>query len=72
VGADVMTLKLVESQVKFLTDNRGIRTHAVIPLKEYEELLEDLHDLATAHSRMNEEDIPVEEAFQRLDQNEAV
>ncbi len=41
-----MTTTLIQTRVKFLTDKRGRRTHAVVPLKEYEELLEDLRDLA--------------------------
>jgi hypothetical protein len=67
-----MTTTIIEPKVKFITDKRGRRTHAVVPLKEWEELLEDLNDLALGRSRMDEEDIPMEEAFKRLEQNEAV
>jgi len=67
-----MNTTFTNPEAIFLKDRRGRRTHAVVPIKEYEELLDDLHDLATAHSRLNEEDIPMEEAFQRLEQNEAV
>ncbi len=65
-----MATTLLEPHVKFLTDKRGRRTHAVVPLKEYEELLEDLRDLSLGHSRLSEEDIPMEEAFERLRRHE--
>ena len=31
---------------RYIVDEKGKRTAVVLPLKEYEELLEDLHDLA--------------------------
>ncbi len=70
--ARLMTTEITEPKVKFIVDKRGRRTHAVVPLKEYEELLEDLHDLALGLSRLNEEDIPMEEAFKRLESDETV
>jgi len=67
-----MTTSTLSPKVKFLTDKLGRRTHAVVPLKDYEELLEDLHDLSLGLSRLGEEDIPMEEAFKRLAPNEKV
>lgn len=67
-----MPSELIEPKVKYLTDKRGRRTHAVLPLHEYQELLEDLHDLSLGLSRLHEEDVPMDEAFERLSRNGAV
>ena len=40
--------------VQYLTDESGQKTAVVIPLSDYEELLEDLQDLATIANRRNE------------------
>ena len=40
--------------VQYLTDESGEKTAVVIPLSDYEDLLEDLHDLATVANRRNE------------------
>ncbi len=68
----MMTMHLIEPKVRFITDKRGRRTHAVISLREYEELLEDLHDLSVGLSRLSEEDIPLEEGFKQLAADEQV
>ncbi|MES2705478.1 MAG: hypothetical protein V4726_02635 [Verrucomicrobiota bacterium] len=39
---------------QFLTDDQGQKIAVVIPISEYEELLEDLSDLATAAERRSE------------------
>ena len=58
--------------IKFLVDKRGRRTHAVLPLKDYEELMEDLHDLSLGLSRKDEKDIPMDEAFKLIDQDGSI
>ena len=44
----------MNSHVQYLTDEKGKKTAVVLPLSEYEELLENLHDLAVAAARKNE------------------
>ena len=39
---------------KYITDESGSRTAVVIPIDKYEELLEDLHDLAIIAERRDE------------------
>ena len=51
--AESITKKL-EKKVKFFTDGKGRRTHAVLPIKEYEELVADLEGLAGTVSRRGE------------------
>ncbi len=44
--------------VQYLTDDRGERTAVVLPLPEYEKLMEDLADLAVVAERREEPSIP--------------
>ena len=43
---------------QFITDDKGERTAVILPVGEYEELLEDLRDLATIAERRDEPTIP--------------
>jgi PHD/YefM family antitoxin component YafN of YafNO toxin-antitoxin module len=43
----------------------------ILPLEEYQELLEDLEDLAFIARRKNEETIPFEEVVRRLNKKHA-
>ena len=53
-------------QTQFLTDKSGKKTAVVIPVEEYEELLEDLHDLAVIAERRSEPAISFDELKKRL------
>lgn len=44
--------------VQYVTDERGERTAVILPIEEYEELLEDLHVTRVAEETKNEERIP--------------
>lgn len=46
------------SHVQYLTDEHGDRTAVVLPLGEYEKLLEDLEDLAVVAERRDEAVVP--------------
>lgn len=39
---------------RFIVDEKGNRVSVVLPVDEYEELLEDLHDLAVVAERRHE------------------
>jgi hypothetical protein len=52
--------------VQYLTDEQGERTAVVLPLQEYEKLLEDLDDLAVIAERRNEPTIPHEQFVAEL------
>jgi hypothetical protein len=39
---------------RFIVDEKGHRVSVVLPVDEYEELLEDLHDLAVVAERRRE------------------
>ncbi len=52
--------------VKYITDDRGERTAVVLPISEYEKLLEDLEDLAVVAERRGETTIPHEQFVAEL------
>lgn len=51
---------------QYLVNKRGQKTAVVIPVEEYEELLEDLHDLAIIAERRDKPTIPFSELKKRL------
>ncbi|MDQ2921256.1 MAG: hypothetical protein M3R52_06570 [Acidobacteriota bacterium] len=52
--------------VQYVTDANGERTAVILPLDEYEELLEDLHVTRIAEETKNEPRIPWEEVKAEL------
>ncbi len=54
---------------QYIIDDKGQKTAVILPVKEYEELLEDLHDLAIIAERRNEPTMTFEELKKRLKQN---
>jgi len=53
-------------QEQYIVDEKGQKTAVVLPVKEYEKLLEDLHDLAIIAERRDEPTIAFEELKRRL------
>ncbi|CAN5775229.1 MAG: hypothetical protein H0T87_07840 [Gammaproteobacteria bacterium] len=54
------------ANVQFLTNEKGDRVSVVLPVAEYEELLEDLEDLARIAERREEPAMTHEELVARL------
>jgi hypothetical protein len=52
--------------VKYITDDQGERTAVVLPISDYEKLLEDLNDLAVVAERRGEPTIPHEQFASQL------
>jgi len=52
--------------VQYLTDERGERTAVVLPISDYEKLMEDLEDLAVVAERRDEATIPHEQFVSEL------
>jgi len=46
---------------QYVIDEKGRKTAVIIPVEEYEELLEDIHDLAIIAERRGEPTITFEE-----------
>ena len=57
------------SEPRFLVDHTGRKTAVVLSVRQYERLLEDLHDLAVVAERRSEPSITLEELKARLKQN---
>ncbi len=51
---------------QFIVDESGNKTAVILPLEDYEELLEDIHDLTVIAERKNEPTISLEELKKRL------
>lgn len=60
------TLEMDPRRTQYQTDAMGRRTAVVLPIAEYEQLLEDLHDLAVVAERRDEESIDETELKRRL------
>ena len=48
----------MSESLQYLTDEHGERTAVVLPISEYEKLLQDLEDLAFVAERRNEPTTP--------------
>lgn len=59
-------IELRDLQAKYITDENGEKTAVVLPIKEFENLLEDLNDLAVLAERREEATISFDEVMQRL------
>lgn len=56
-------------QAQFVVNAEGKKTGVLLSLKQYEKLLEDLHDLAVIAARRDDVPITLEEMQQRLRQD---
>ena len=59
-------LQPMSQTLPYLTDERGDRTAVVLPISDYEKLLEDLDDLAVVAERRDEPGIPHDEFLAEL------
>jgi PHD/YefM family antitoxin component YafN of YafNO toxin-antitoxin module len=54
-------------QAQYVVDDKGKKTAVLLTVKQYEKLLEDLHDLAVVAERRNEKPISLKEMRQKLE-----
>jgi hypothetical protein len=52
--------------LQYITDDRGERTAVVLPIGDYEKLLEDLDDLAVVAERRDEPVVPHDQFISEL------
>ena len=57
---------------QYITDANGNKTAVILAIEQYEQLLEDIHDLAIVAERRQEQPISLEEMQQRLGQHGSV
>lgn len=53
-------------KTQYITDDRGDKVAVVIPISDYEELMEDVADLAAVAERRDEETVSLAEVKKRL------
>ncbi len=56
-------------KAKFIVDVQGKKTGVILTLREYDKLLEDLHDLSIIAARRDEEPVDLEEMKRRIRRN---
>ena len=49
--------------IEFITDPKGKKRKVILPIKTYESLLEDLHDLSVVADRKRDKNIPYEDVM---------
>lgn len=59
----------MSNTIQFVTDEKGDRTAVVIPLDDYQQLLEDIQDLADIVDRRSEPPIPHADFLAQLRQD---
>ena len=57
-------MNTIEEQ--YVVDANGTKTAVILSIEQYEQLLEDLHDLAIVAERRSEQPISMEEMKKRL------
>ncbi len=56
----------MNAEVQYITDKKGRKRSVILDIDQYERIMEDLSDLATAAERSHEETIPMEVFLQDL------
>jgi hypothetical protein len=62
-------LNLEHLHPQYLMDKTGQKISVILPIQEFEELLEDFHDLAILAQRRREETISHQDLIQELTQD---
>ena len=57
---------------QFVVDGKGNRTSVILPLRRYQKLMEDLHDLAVVAERRDEKAVSLAEMKRRLGKDAGV
>ena len=55
-----------ELQAKYITNETGKKVAVILPIEEFEELMEDIEDLAILAERRDEPNIPHAEVLAKL------
>jgi hypothetical protein len=61
-----------QDDLQYVTNQAGEKTAVILPINEFEELLEDLHDLATVAERRAESTISHEELLAELKRDDII
>ncbi len=61
---------MIALREQYIIDAKGSKTAVILPLEQYEQLMEDLHDLAVVAERREEEPVSLEEMKHWLEEDE--
>ena len=61
-----------EMNVRYVTDKKGVKKEVILSVKDFENLLEDLEDLAVAAERRNEGTFNHESVIKDLKKNRII
>lgn len=61
-----MASTIAVTGARYVIDSKGKRTGVILPLEAYEQMVEDLHDLAKVAERKKEKPITLAEMKRRL------
>lgn len=59
----------MSATLQFLTNKKGRKTAVVLPIEDYEKMIEDMDDLAVIAERRDEETIPHDQFKRGLKRN---
>ncbi len=62
-----MEIDMIHPQSQFIVNENGEKTAVILPIEEYERLLEDINDIAVIAERRNEPGEPLEAVKERLE-----
>jgi len=62
-------MNIQTAQIQYLVDNNGEKTAVVLPISEYEALMEDFHDLAVMAERRDEPTISLDDLMRHLEED---
>jgi hypothetical protein len=65
----MLDLKKLEAEVQYVTNQDGEKTAVIVPFDEFQDLLEDIEDLAAVAERRDEPTISHDELIARLKQD---
>ncbi len=65
-------IKTKKINLRYVTNEKGKKTEVILKVKDYEEILDDLNDLAVIAERKNEKTIPHSEVLKELKKNGAI
>ena len=62
-------LRLKDLHAEYITNEAGEKTSVILPIEEFQELLDDIEDLATVAERRDEPTVPHEKVIKSLKKN---
>ncbi len=59
-------ISLAKLNPEFIVDHKGVKRAVILPIEEYEQLIEDIHDLAVIAERRDEDTLSHSRVMEEL------